>query len=61
MTESTPLSFMVAMKNYFGLKPDQRPMEFVAEIRELTHEQKVEFHEMLVKAGVQLTPPQPPK
>lgn len=45
-------SFLVAMKGYFGCKKDQTPMEFGREVMKLTHEEKLEFHEMLAGAGI---------
>lgn len=51
-------SFTAAMKEFFGSKPGSTSiLDFAAELKALSHEEKVEFHKMLVEAGFNCDPP----
>ena len=56
-------AFLTSMKEFFGLHPGQTPMQFGREeIQKLSHEEKLEFHRMLVAAtGWDVAEPQKPK
>ena len=50
-TPMTPKSFVRQMLDYFGMLPGQSSMQFAAELRALTVEDKREFAGMLCAAG----------
>ncbi len=60
MSDSTLPSFTGAMKSYFGFKQDQKASEFAKELKELTYQDKLDFHKMLCEAGHPCTPPVQP-
>ena len=43
------MSFMSACKQYFGLLPDERPLEFGKEVKALTQQDREEMIPMLEK------------
>lgn len=45
------MTFMQACKDFFGLKENQRPMEFAQEIKALTEDDRKEIKEGLEKTG----------
>jgi len=45
------MSLIAALKDYFGFKPGQTMTEFMAEIRELTQEDRDWFKREFVKVG----------
>jgi len=47
-------SFVVCLKKHFGLKPHQTLKEFVAEVKQLTSEDREELTEMLEKEGYEV-------
>lgn len=49
--------FMAAMLNFFGKKPGEGPLQFAAEMKALTPDDKLEFHQMLVAQGIDCHPP----
>ncbi len=54
------MAFAAACKKYFDKKPGQTMGEFVAELRELSHESKVEMaKELSVHFGEEVTVPAP--
>jgi hypothetical protein len=46
-----PMSYVKAMKDFFGFKPGQSLMEFAAELKALTPADKLEFIEGLKQNG----------
>ncbi len=57
MNAPAPISFISALKDFFGFKPGQTLMEFRDEINALTHKDKLEIHEGLNKLGKNVAPP----
>jgi hypothetical protein len=53
----TTKPFSIRMREYFGYRPGQGANEFAAELKALSHEDKVEFAEMLNSAGFPCAPP----
>jgi hypothetical protein len=49
------MSLIAAMKDYFGLKPDQTSMDFLKEIKALSDDDKEYFKALLPGVGYQLT------
>jgi hypothetical protein len=49
-------TFSQAMKEYFGLN-GKSISDFARELKELNLKEKQEFHEMLVGAGIECSPP----
>lgn len=62
MSEATLMkkSFTGQMKSYFGLKQNQTIGEFAAELKAISHKDKVEFCEMLNAAGYPTEEPTAP-
>lgn len=52
-------SFVAACKNFFGFKEGQTLSEFGAELKQLTHEDKMEIAKGLRDAGVDCEDPHP--
>ncbi|HYV37940.1 MAG TPA: hypothetical protein VE988_19805 [Gemmataceae bacterium] len=50
-------SFSAQMRSFFGLRPGDGLKEFAAELRALSHDDKVAFVEMLNEAGFPCDPP----
>jgi len=55
MTTET-VSFMSACKDFFGLKPDQKPLEFGKELQALTNADRAEIAAGLVANGYNIDP-----
>jgi hypothetical protein len=53
--------FVKAMKDYFGLLPGQSVMQFGAELRALSDQEKHDFAQGLRSIGIDCTDPVPPK
>jgi hypothetical protein len=53
--------FVKAMKDFFGLRPGQTVVEFGAELRALTYEEKLEFANGLRAIGINCADPEQPK
>jgi hypothetical protein len=54
------LSFIKAMSDYFGRKPGQSVGEFSAELKALSHEDKLYFVREFKKIGMDVLPPSAP-
>jgi hypothetical protein len=52
--EPKKLTFMSACRDYFGLKPDQSPVQFGKEIKELTEADRAEIKAGLEKLGYEI-------
>ena len=50
-------AFMARCLEFFGKKPEQTLKDFAAELRELTMEDKLEFHEAFNDMGLPTEPP----
>lgn len=48
---SKPTTFTAAMKDFFGLLPEQKLMEFAAELKTLSAEDREYFRKGLVQNG----------
>lgn len=57
MDKSKPTSFMMAARDFFGLKPDQTGIQFAAECKELSADDKKELTDGLVKQGYMISAP----
>jgi hypothetical protein len=55
------LGFVKAMKDYFGLLPDQSTIQFGAELRALSPEEKRDIARGLRSAGIDCADPDQPK
>lgn len=55
------MAFASAMKQFFGLKTGQTIMQFGAELRDLSLDEKKQFAEMLRGQGIECDDPIPPK
>jgi hypothetical protein len=53
--------FVKAIKDYFGLLPGQTVIQFGAELRALSHEEKLDFARGLRSAGIDCADPEQPK
>lgn len=51
------LTFVGAMKQYFGMKPGQTLSEFGAELRAVSDADKLWYHSELNRIGIACTPP----
>lgn len=49
-------TFLSACREFFGLKPDQQPIGFLKEVKELTDSDKAEIQAGLVKMGYNIQP-----
>jgi hypothetical protein len=49
------MSLVAAIREYFGFLPGQTPMQFMAEIKELTAEDREYFKREFVKVGYAIT------
>jgi len=58
---SQKIGFVKAMKDYFGLLPGQTVLQFGAELRALSHEEKLEFAKGLRSLGINCADPDQPK
>lgn len=58
MTDKRP-SFTQACRTFFGFQPDQKLSGFAAEIKALSHKDKVEIADGLRKAGIDCDDPMP--
>lgn len=52
-------SFIKAMNDFFGRKPGQTIGDFQAELKALTHEDKLYFVREFKKVGIDVDPPTP--
>lgn len=52
----TPVSFMKACNEFFGLLPDQKPIQFGKEIQALTDKDREEIAAGLAKNGYNIDP-----
>ncbi len=52
------IGFVKAMKDFFGPLPGQNIMQFGAELRELSHEDKLEFAHGLRAIGIDCADPE---
>jgi hypothetical protein len=52
-------SFIKAMMQYFGKKPGQTLSEFQAELKELSHDDRLYFVREFAKIGIAVEPPVP--
>lgn len=48
------VSFMVACKEYFGMKPEQKLGEFMMEIRQLTDADRTELSALFPSVGFEI-------
>lgn len=48
------LTFVAAMKDYFGLLPNETNTDFMAEIKALTPEDRAQFTAMLATVGYEI-------
>lgn len=48
------MTFIAAMKDYFGMKSGQAPMDFLKEVKALTDEDRVYFRNLLPSVGYQI-------
>ncbi len=55
------IGFVKAMKDFFGLRPGQSTMQFGAELRELSHEEKLNFAQGLRSIGIDCADPEQSK
>jgi hypothetical protein len=53
--------FVKAMKDYFGLLPRQPVLQFGAELKALSYEEKVDFAKGLRSIGIDCADPDQPK
>ena len=51
------IGFVKAMKDYFGLLPGQTVLQFGAELRARSHEEKLDFAEGLRSIGINCADP----
>jgi hypothetical protein len=51
------IGFVKAMKDFFGLRPGQTIMQFGAELRALTHQDKLDFAKELRSIGINCSDP----
>jgi hypothetical protein len=52
------VGFVKAMKDYFGLLPGQTVMQFGAELKALTHDDKLDFARGLHAIGIDCAAPE---
>lgn len=52
-------TFMSACRDYFGLLPSQKPIEFGKEVKALTPADREEFTEAFAKMGVEIVAANP--
>lgn len=50
-------SFLVTMKDFFGLREGQSVLQFGAEMKALSYEEKMWFHGELKKLGIECAEP----
>ena len=55
------IGFVKAMKDYFGLLPGQSVIQFGAELRALSYEEKLTFASGLRAIGIDCADPEQPK
>ncbi len=55
------IGFVKAMKDFFGPLPGQSVMQFGAELRSLSHEEKCEFAKELRSIGINCADPEQSK
>jgi hypothetical protein len=48
------MSFVAAMKDYFGMLPDEKPVQFLGEIKKLTPNDRTDFTVMLSGVGYEI-------
>lgn len=51
------ISFVKAMKDYFGLRASQSVIQFGAELRALSHDEKLDFAKGLRSIGIDCADP----
>jgi hypothetical protein len=51
MDNKAPMSFIQAMKDYFGVRPGETAMDFMAEIKALTDVDRAYFRKHLPSVG----------
>ena len=54
MDKSVPMSFLAACREYFGMKADEKPVEFLKEIKDLSETDRAEIMKGLVANGYQI-------
>jgi len=55
------IGFVKAMKDYFGLRPGQTILQFGAELKALTYDEKLDFAQGLRSIGIDSADPDRPK
>ena len=55
MNTGTPMNFVAAMKDFFGNRPGKGLMDFAAELKELTSEDRAYFKAGLEQVGYTIT------
>ena len=55
------IGFIKAMKDYFGLLPGQTILQFGAELKALSYEEKLDFAQGLRSIGIDCADPDRPK
>lgn len=51
MDKNVPTTFLAACRDYFGMKADQRPVDFLKEIKDLTEADRTEIRKSLEANG----------
>ena len=54
--ETKRMTFMAACRDYFGLFPDQKPLDFGREVKALTDDDRKEIIAGLEKLGYEIIP-----
>lgn len=57
MSSNKPTSFIIAAKNYFGLKEGQTSTDFMKEVKALSHADKLEIAAAIRATGVDVLDP----
>jgi hypothetical protein len=55
------IGFVKAMKDYFGLQPGQTILQFGAELKALSYDEKLDFAQSLRSVGIDCADPDRPK
>lgn len=51
MNKTTPMSFLAACREYFGMKPQQAPVDFLKELKALSEADRAEIKKDLEANG----------
>lgn len=51
MNKTTPMTFLAACREYFGMKSEQKPVDFLKEIKDLSEADRVEIRKDLEANG----------